>query len=804
MTRTCMAPNVGYQLIIKLAFCSALTAISLLWSIATRAEVVPKLLSPQVIEDSHDIFGDKSARTSAETKLDSNLLFAMRAVERTKAFGVSRPSIPAFIQEFIDKNVGADGTIFVVIKASVSSDLLGALRALGARDISDFPKYETVTAVVSIGAVIAIADRSDVRFVGPREEATTNRYVPTPDEREKWRKPMFLPIPKVGAVTWEGVVAHMADRAHSTGITGVGVIVCVLSDGTDSVPSRIASGDLPASIVALAGQQGVGDEGTAMLEIVYDMAPGASLVFATGYPSAAQFATNIENLRSQLACDIIVDDLSYFNEGAFQDGPIAQAANTVTAAGAVYFSSSANSGNLTHGTSGTFEGDFVPSAAPAPAAIIALEGRPVLLHSFGENAYATLTKATSTVTLKWSDPLGGSANDYDLFVMDSAGTSILGSPGISAQTGLQDAYEISRCTGTGCSFPVGSRIYVAQYSGSTRALRLDTHRGAILNGTAGSTYGHNAAASALAVGAVNVHTASDGVFVGGSINPVENFSSDGPRRIFYYPSGVAITPGNILFRTNGGLTLAKVDLAAADCGSTKFPTLPFMPFCGTSAAAPTAAAIGALIKSARPSISKTDLIRAMLNSALDIEAPGPDRDSGVGIVMAAAGVRAVLLPLVVAKSFVPTVTAPGGNSVLTIQITNPNAVALQGIALTDVYPIPIVNSATPNPTISGTGCTAYGTALSGGPNFLISTASIPGGATCTLRVSVTSNSTGAYVDTSGAVTTPISLDTAAPSATLNVGSIPGAPTLISVVAGNAQVTVNFSPPASNGGLPITN
>ncbi len=42
--------------------------------------------------------------------------------------------------------------------------------------------------------------------------------------------------------------------------------------------------------------------------------------------------------------------LAYPGEGVFQDDVVAQAVNTVTAAGALYFSSAGNAGNLNDGT----------------------------------------------------------------------------------------------------------------------------------------------------------------------------------------------------------------------------------------------------------------------------------------------------------------------------------------------------------------------------------------------------------------------------------------------------------------------
>ena len=71
--------------------------------------------------------------------------------------------------------------------------------------------------------------------------------------------------------------------------------------------------------------------------------------------------------------------------------------------------------------------------------------------------------------------------------------------------------------------------------------------------------------------AVNVGTAGGGAFTGGAANPVETYSCDGLRRIFYNPAGTPITPGNLLFSTNGGTLLQKPDLAAADCTPSNTP-----------------------------------------------------------------------------------------------------------------------------------------------------------------------------------------------------------------------------------------
>ncbi|MDA1304521.1 MAG: DNRLRE domain-containing protein [Nitrospirae bacterium] len=170
-----------------------------------------------------------------------------------------------------------------------------------------------------------------------------------------------------------------------------------------------------------------------------------------------------------------------------------------------------------------------------------------------------------------------------------------------------------------------------------RYLHLNTHRGELDIATNGQTLGHAAAAEAFGVAAVNVATAGGGDFIGGASNPVETFSSDGPRRIFYHADGSEVTPGNL--SASGGLVRQKPDIAAADGVSTSTPG--FNPFFGTSAAAPHAAAIAALVKSANLSLSNAQIRTALESTALDIEAPGVDQDSGHGLLDAFAAVQSV-------------------------------------------------------------------------------------------------------------------------------------------------------------------
>jgi subtilisin family serine protease len=295
------------------------------------------------------------------------------------------------------------------------------------------------------------------------------------------------------------------------------------------------------------------------------------------------------------------------------------------------------------GTAGVWEGDFLPNGPVAPP--IAEAGT---VHNFGTVSspqnFNRLAALTDFISLKWSDPLSASTDDYDLFILNSTGTAVKGFS-VRAQTGTQDPYEFVpqgiNCglqTARGYCPAVNDRIVVVLSTGEPRALRLDTVGGQLSIATSGSTFGHNAGESTVSTAATYWNSAKTGTqpFTGAA-NPNEIFSSDGPRKIFFNPDGTAITPGNLLFSTSGGLTLQKPDISAADGVVTK--TRGFNPFYGTSASAPHAAAIAALILSVQPTWTTEQVRNAITRTALDSMEPGVDRDSGSGVAMALQSVR---------------------------------------------------------------------------------------------------------------------------------------------------------------------
>jgi hypothetical protein len=687
---------------------------------------------------------EKNSRTPAQRKIDSNVLYTLRMMDGMAA----APGV-----QYLETGVELDtnNNIAVDLVANVNESLLNMLSDAGALVLYSNAGLRSIRALIPPGRIEAIAASPDVIFISPKQNGNQNWHKAAPggnspfgiltapgfDQRASNVRTQLAsalntpgtPFMGQGSVETQGDYTHLTYLARGVyGVNGAGLKIGVLSDGVTSAALSQATGDLPPTcggtvaspcLTVLSGQTGSGDEGTAMLEIIHDMVPGANLYFATANNSITSFAANIEALQAA-GCNIIVDDVFYFVETPFQDGQastvlstsqggaVTQAVNTVASEGVFYFSSAGNQGSLDLATSGTYEGDFVPQAAASPLPT----GN---VHNFGSGAgYDTITSAgDQVVALFWADPLGASGNDYDLYILDPTGASILAAS-TNIQNGTQDPEELIESP----DVVSNNQIVVFQNHGAqNRFFHLELYRGQLHVNTSGETHGHSAASGAYTVAATPAAATfgpptPDGPYPGPfvSTNEIESFSSDGLRRIFFNADSSAITPGN--FSSTGGTVLNKPEITAADGVSVTGVGGFDNPFYGTSAAAPAAASVAALVLSADPAISISGMKTALESSAIDIMAPGFDRDSGNGIVMAMSAIGSLGVTGG-ANPELGTITAsenPGnGNGIieagegalLQIQLTNASGVAAAtGISAT-------LSSSTPGVIILQPGTGTY-------------------------------------------------------------------------------------------------
>lgn len=606
---------------------------------------------------------EKESRTPEQKKIDSQLIYATKMIRGEQI----ADGVPALE---VEVGLASDGFVVVDITTAVDDEVLSMIKNRGGEVLYESGIYQSIRARVLITELETIASLAQVRFIQPKQEARNSQrkgrsavLQPKAGEESLFvsrssivddalaeggitnLKPMPNGSLSVGNAASEGDVTHRASTARGTfNVDGTGIKIGVLSDGVTSLADAQASGDL-GTVTVLAGQAGSGDEGTAMLEIVHDIAPGAQLYFASGSAGTiSQFAQNIRDLRTA-GCDIIVDDVGFYGESPFQDGApgvtntnagvVTQAVNDVVADGALFFSAAANSGNKNDNTATTWEGDFISGGT------IAVVPGGGLVQDFDPSAAVaqvniiTLGGGTGIpISLSWSDPLGASTNDYDLFVLNNAGTAVSVSS-TNIQNGTQDPYEQ-----VGTNNTTSRRVVIRQKPGAAaRFMHLGLNGGRITHSTSGEIHGHAAGSGSYGVAATPAFAADN--FVPGTSGPypsgysapssVETFSSDGPRRMFFQGNGTVITPGDV--SSTGGQVLQQPSITAADgvqvTGAGAFSN----PFFGTSAAAPHAAAIAALIKSANPSFTQAQIKTALTTTAIDIETAGADRDAGFGIVM---------------------------------------------------------------------------------------------------------------------------------------------------------------------------
>ena len=441
---------------------------------------------------------------------------------------------------------------------------------------------------------------------------------------------------RVGAVTSQGVAALNVNDVFNAGYNGKGITVGIFSDSyntsgsSDTALDDVLSGDLP-NTTAIPHEEGLkfardanfvgSDEGRAMAQIVHDMAPGASLCFASASFGQLNYAESIIDLRINPACaaDILVDDEFYFEEPFFSDGVIAQAVDLVSTSKSLpgkpvsYFTAAGNDE-----FAGAYVGEFRPVK---PSAARKLKGLPINLasipssidvsggfHNFNAPSdgaaviYQQIEVAGSNpIVFQWDDPFDQNAitADYNVLVFDSNGNYDAALSSTNDSFSLDEPVQYLDFENT--SAATYYLVIAKTGAGSGEAKRLkyinfNDGGGAMIGTFIGGPdtpiiVGHSAAEHAITVGAYDVSRAPY------SANPPytpqnEYFSSVGPAQIAFNSNGRRLHELEIRNKPN---------VACVDGVFTTFFGGPFLPtdtyprFFGTSAAAPCAAGIGALM-----------------------------------------------------------------------------------------------------------------------------------------------------------------------------------------------------------------
>jgi hypothetical protein len=539
-----------------------------------------------------------------------------------------------------------------------------AVRAAGARIVHVSPRYATVTAAASPASLPRVAGIPGVQSV-------TEVLAPSTSESDGGSALVSESLSGCqGATTSEGDTQLRADEARRTfGVDGRGVKVGVLSDSFDrdgNAPTRasqdVASGDLPGPgnpckrrrrVEILDDSAGGTDEGRAMLQIVHDLAPGASLAFATAFNGELDFADNIRALRAAGA-RVIVDDFTYFDEPFFQDGPLSVAVNDVTASGAAYYSSAANYNVVSGGADvGSLEAPAFRPSGSCPAGLSYSYTTDCMDFDPGEgvdNTYgiSVAPGRTVKVDLQWAQPWNGVTTDLDAYLLSSTNTVLAHSEN-SNVTVTQKPFEflawsnptlvtqhidlaINRYTAAdGGDLGTPRLKFLFPESGPTGVVPTEYTSSNLGDVVGPAIFGHNGAANAMSIAAVPFDDSSQ----------VEPYSSRGPLALYYGPvDGVTPAPAITPQR------LDKPDIAATDCGVTTFFASfdgTGWRFCGTSASAPHAAAIAALQYEVRPSATFAQVHAAETSTAAPVDSFGHEA-AGAGLIYALGAVGSLAEP----------------------------------------------------------------------------------------------------------------------------------------------------------------
>ncbi len=477
------------------------------------------------------------------------------------------------------------------------------------------------------------------------------------------------PRQRAGKVAGQGLAPLHADQVQAAGYTGKGITVGVLSDSynqtSPSAAADIASGDLPTDVVVLKDDDDPDydtDEGRAMLQIVHDVAPDAKLAFSTTGDTQSTFATAIHSLRtnSTAPCDVLVDDIGFSDEPFFSDSIVAEAVDEVVTSTSlpgkrvIYYSAAGNDGSASYSANFTPVSDADARAGNAGKNNLRLDQVPRSLTAGGFQNFkgadlghgtkivqkVTVTDADAEIDFQWDDPFDPDqiTADYNILVFDADGNYLPGDPNSDEDTPLSgidnnfstgEAIEYAELPlntdGSATTYQIA--ITRATSRGGAPASRLryfaytdGSFYGSYIHTGEPTLFGHSAATNADGVGAFDAHDPST----------PESYNSFGPVTILFDANGNRLSTPEVRYQP----TIAAVDgvnttffpqpVSDNDSDGDGFPN-----FYGTSAAAPHAAGVAALLLQAGG--GSGSITAAKMRTLLESTANDHDLDPGYSV-----------------------------------------------------------------------------------------------------------------------------------------------------------------------------
>lgn len=497
------------------------------------------------------------------------------------------------------------------------------------------------------------------------------------------------------AIDHNGVSIMRADQfLAQTGLNGAGVTVGVQSSGVASLATIQARGELPAvQVVYPAGNQSsvAADEGTALMEEIHAVAPGAKLVYCG--PSTFVDFTSCMTQLINAGATVLVDDTGFSSDGLMsQNNDNSSAVAQILAQNpAVMMMSSAGNNEGTY-----WEGNYFPVSVAATTlptlSCPASSGPPDNYVA----AFGTATSETLTITgnynsfpllLAWADPPGQISHRFEIYLFAAGGTEPLGCFSTAGATTDQFMQTLDLPNGT-YSLVVASQ----DASASGEFMKLWAGGDGLTAFSVATSGGlispQDAVPGLITVGAVN---GSDGI--GDSI---EAFSSTGPLTVMFpTPASLQapflVAPDGINVDANG--TYFAADL------------FPDGNFYGTSASVANAGGVAALLRGAFPTLNVSAISNAMESGATVLGATAPDYVFGYGRIDALGALATVPAPTITALTDESS-TASNSSATQAFSVTGTGPLHFAVLSNnTALVPSSVVAAGSPGVTLSA-GCGA--------------------------------------------------------------------------------------------------